>query len=353
MTKFYIRVDANDNIGIGHMMRCLSIAKAMRERGVELTFFVADKKSAAMVAEAGFGYVCLNSDYDLLDVESDKLLQIMRERCADRLLIDSYYVTETYLQKIREVAHVAYIDDINKFIYPCDLLINYNIYAGELDYEKRYREAGLSTRFALGLSYMPLREEYRSIKPVPHERLRVLVTTGATDDRNILGHLIEKVTALHMNRDMDFLLIIGRYNHNREALLSRFGNTPGIHLIDPQNTLADLISECDMAVTAGGTTVYELCAGGLPAVMLTLADNQMRAAKAFEERGIIPYAGDVREDMDGVIDRITKKLQGYRDAELRSEVSARMKEVVDGCGADRLADILIREFEIDSERHNA
>ena len=117
MTKFYIRVDANDNIGIGHMMRCLSIAKAMRRRGVELTFFVADKKSAAMVAEAGFGYVCLNSDYDLLDVESDKLLQIMRERCADRLLIDSYYVTETYLQKIREVAHVAYIDDINKFIY--------------------------------------------------------------------------------------------------------------------------------------------------------------------------------------------------------------------------------------------
>ena len=64
MTKFYIRVDANDNIGIGHMMRCLSIAKAMRRRGVELTFFVADKKSAAMVAEAGFGYVCLNSDYD-------------------------------------------------------------------------------------------------------------------------------------------------------------------------------------------------------------------------------------------------------------------------------------------------
>ena len=55
MTKFYIRVDANDNIGIGHMMRCLSIAKAMRRRGVELTFFVADKKSAAMVAEAGFG----------------------------------------------------------------------------------------------------------------------------------------------------------------------------------------------------------------------------------------------------------------------------------------------------------
>ena len=60
----YIRADANDKIGIGHMMRCFSIAQALRKRGTEATFFVADRSSAKMAAEAGFGYVCLNSDYD-------------------------------------------------------------------------------------------------------------------------------------------------------------------------------------------------------------------------------------------------------------------------------------------------
>ncbi len=135
----YIRADANDKIGIGHMMRCFSIAQALRKRGTEATFFVADRSSfvadrssAKMAAEAGFGYVCLNSDYDHLDLEADRLLQHMRERSVDHLLVDSYFVTESYMNRIREPACLAYIDDVNRFVYPCDLLINYNIYAENL-----------------------------------------------------------------------------------------------------------------------------------------------------------------------------------------------------------------------------
>ena len=339
---YYIRVDANDNIGIGHMMRCLSIARAMRRRKVELTFFVADKASAAMVAEAGFGYVCLNSDYDYLDVESDKLLQKMRERRAENLLVDSYYVTESYLRKIREVANVTYIDDINRFIYPCDLLINYNIYADQLSYEERYRKAGLETEFALGPSYMPLRDEYLHIQPKAHEGFRVLVTTGATDSMDILGHLLGKALEQKLNESVEFVCIVGRYNHNRQALRDAFGSIPNITLLDPQETLADLIAECDMAVTAGGTTVYEMCAGGLPSVMLTLADNQMRAARTFAERNIIPYAGDVRTDMDGTILRILDRIRECRDdCGLLEGMRAGMRRVVDGKGAERLAELLI------------
>ncbi len=99
----YIRADANDKIGIGHMMRCFSIAQALRKRGTEATFFVADRSSAKMAAEAGFGYVCLNSDYDHLDLEADRLLQHMRERSVDHLLVDSYFVTESYMNRIREL----------------------------------------------------------------------------------------------------------------------------------------------------------------------------------------------------------------------------------------------------------
>ena len=344
---YFIRVDANDQIGIGHMMRCLCIAGALRRQGCEATFFVADKQSAALVADAGFGYVCLHSDYDHLDVESDKLLQLMRERRADNLLVDSYFVTESYLRKIRSVANVAYIDDINRFIYPCDLLIDYNIYAEELDYPGRYRAAGLDTQFALGLEYMPLRESYLHIDKKPHDGLRVLITTGATDSMDVIGHLLEQAAADGLTQQMEFIAIVGQYNHNRESLHARFGSTPGIHLIDPQKDLVDLIAGCDMAVTAGGTTVYELCAGGLPAVLVTLADNQMRAAKAFSGQGIIPYAGDVREDMEGTIRNIVARLRAYaEDPSLRAAAADRMRQVVDGHGADRIAKLLM-------ELHNA
>ncbi len=341
-TRYYFRVDANDRIGIGHMMRCFSIAKALRQKGCEATFFVADRTSARLAAEHGYGYVCLNSDYDHLDVEADMLIEIMRERGVDNLLVDSYFVTESYLKKIRTVANVVYMDDINKFIYPCDLLIDYNIYAEELDYERRYREAGLSTKFALGLSYMPLREEYLQIRRHPHEGLRMFITTGATDSYDVLGHLLEAMTAQHLEQDIAITGVIGQYNHNRDSLLQRFGGNSRIHLIDPQSTLSELIAQSDFAVTAGGTTVYELCAGGLPSVMVTLADNQMRAAREFDRRGIIPYAGDVRTNQEQTIESVIRHIRRLsEDAGLREQTSAKMRTVVDGRGAERIAQLLL------------
>lgn len=353
--SYYFRVDANDNIGIGHMMRCLSIAKAMRRLGQEATFFVADRNSAAIAAQNGFGYYCLNTDYDHLDVEADRFIQIIRDRDAANLLVDSYYVTENYLNKIREVTNLTYIDDINRFIYPCSLLINYNIYAESLDYERRYRAAGLDTEFALGLSYMPLRDEYRNLQQKPHEGIRILITTGATDKFNVLGHILDRLIGTGIipeesspeNRPaVTVTAIVGQYNHHREKLFEKFGSNPHIHLLDPQPTLADLIAESDIAVTAGGTTVYELCAGGLASVMLTIADNQMRAAKEFSAREIIPYAGDVRYDIDGVTERAVEQIRQYMDQpELRSAVGQKMRTVVDGRGADRLAELLVTRMQ--------
>lgn len=341
---YYIRVDANDQIGIGHMMRCLSIARALRKQRSEATFFVADRISAKMVAEAGYGYICLHSDYDHLEVEADRLLQIMREKGADNLLVDSYFVTPNYLKAIREVANVTYIDDIDKFIYPCDLLINYNIYAHNLEYERRYREAGLNTQFALGLDYMPLREEYLDIQPAPHEGMRLLVTTGATDHLNVLAHLLREIRMADMNEQLEIYAIVGRYNENREDLYAEFGEMKNVHLLEPQKDLVQLMRDCDMAVTAGGTTVYELCAGGIPSVMLTIADNQMRAAKEFSGRGIIPYAGDVRTDMCGTMINVLGELRKYmEDPALRAETTRKMKQVVDGRGADRLARLLLQK----------
>lgn len=359
--SYYFRVDANDNIGIGHMMRCLSIARAMRRRGQEATFFVADRNSAAMAAQNGFGYYCLNTDYDHLDVEADRFIQIIRDRDAANLLVDSYYVTENYLNKIREVTNLTYIDDINRFIYPCSLLINYNIYAESLDYERRYREAGLDTEFALGLSYMPLRDEYRDLQKKPHEGIRILITTGATDKFNVLGHILDTMmqrglisgteTAGPAGRSsqengLEVAAVVGQYNHHRDALFARFGGNPQIHLLDPQPTLADLISESDIAVTAGGTTVYELCAGGLASVMLTIADNQMRAAKAFAAKGLIPYAGDVRYDINGVAEKAVDQITEYINHPAgRQAAGEKMRSVVDGRGADRLAELLISRMQ--------
>ncbi len=163
---------------------------------------------------------------------------------------------------------------------------------------------------------MPLRPAYVNLVRKPHDGIRILVTTGATDSLDVLGNFLSAFLEKGLNSRAEVYAIVGRYNHNREALRKRFGQIRAIHLLDPQPDLAELIASCDIAVTAGGTTVYELCAGGIPSVMLTIADNQRMAA----EDEILRYLEDPKQ---------------------RAAASDRLRTVVDGGGADRIAERLL------------
>ncbi|MBQ8878073.1 MAG: hypothetical protein IJ029_05040, partial [Lachnospiraceae bacterium] len=73
--------------------------------------------------------------------------------------------------------------------------------------------------------------------------------------------------------------------------------------------MAALMSTCDLAVSAAGTTLYELCALGVPAISFTMADNQLVAAKAFDEAGAIPCAGDIRREKAQVMNKVFDFIQ--------------------------------------------
>lgn len=96
-----------------------------------------------------------------------------------------------------------------------------------------------------------------------------------------------------------------------------------------------------MAVTAGGSTVYELMACGTPAVVYTLADNQFDIARTVSEMNLIPWAGDVRKEIIECCRSIVSVINDYvEDFERRKLVSRRMQELVDGFGSRRLVSLL-------------
>jgi spore coat polysaccharide biosynthesis predicted glycosyltransferase SpsG len=104
------------------------------------------------------------------------------------------------------------------------------------------------------------------------------------------------------------------------------------------------MDNADFLVSAGGTTLYELCAVGTPAVSYSIADNQLDNVKMFHENGIIDYAGDVR--YDDVVKNILKYLELYCDNEvLRRDRSKKMQKLIDGKGAGRIAEFL-REYKV-------
>ena len=324
-----IRADANETIGAGHVMRCLSVARALADSGETVRFVTADHKADGMIRRGGFESLCLDSDWRALEAEG--LEEVIRAARPDRLLIDSYQVTEAYMRAVSALVPTAYLDDLNRETWKTDLLINYNIFADGWDYSG-YKVSG--TRVLTGPECAPLRKEFRGLGPHRcRETKDVLVSTGGSDPLGLAEQIEKEICP--GNPEIRFHFVIGALNPNLEKLRKAAGGNVILHV--NEQWMAALMTECDMAVSAAGSTLYELCAAGTPTVTYTMADNQMPAAEAFAKRGLMLNAGDCRNKA-GFIGQLEECIrQLARDREKRESFSAGMQKVVDGKGAERIA----------------
>ncbi len=340
--KRFIRADANEKIGTGHVMRCLSIAEECRRRGEEVIFIIADDCPRSMVEQHGFSAICLDSVWNDMETEISSLIKVIKDETISVLLIDSYFVTEFYLKEIGRHTKVVYIDDLNQFIYPVDMLVNSNVYAKALGYEERYRKAGLDTKFILGCEYVPLRTEFSySNRKIKESVSEILITSGGTDPYDVIGGILESFAEELWFDTMVYHVILGCYNKNKRKLEERWKDFPNVILLYGVKDMAGQMDQCDIAITAGGTTTYELCASGIPSIIYTLADNQLGVAREMSRLGVIPWAGDIRSNRQGCLQMIKIYVEKFRESlKIRQNVSTKMQRLVDGSGCMRFVDSL-------------
>lgn len=360
MSAIYFRTDGNEEIATGHIMRCLSIARACAAFQADVYFLVSDEKSVSVLRERftcpnEFPIQCLHGNYKNLDAElptlQSILLQAKEKYSADSLwlFIDSYFVTETYLSTLQTLCKTAYLDDLLAFDYPVDFIINYDIH--DTDREPScYRKA---SHKLIGASYTPLREQFQNVSyQVKPKTEHILISTGGTDTYNVAGELLHKIFTDVTNSvpgnaslcQYHYHIITSRLNSHFEELEQLASQYPAIHIHENVQDMAALMQSCDAAVSAGGTTLYELCAIGVPAVSFAFADNQLNAVKAFSMCKIIPYAGDVRLSLPDVTDTMIRFLQeSIHDYERRQNISKRMRALIDGNGSARIAAALFSD----------
>ena len=341
----YFRTDGNSHIATGHLVRCLSIADACFSLGMKVCFLVSDQESKALLQS--FDPACRfpvrileTASYDDLEKELPELLSILSDS-RQFFFLDSYYVTEHYLSAVRTAAKVAYLDDLQLFDYPADLLINYDVIpeSRSASYQAAYQNAA---RTLLGASYTPLRAQFTDLQPYCRDRVsNILVTTGGSDPYHFCLKLIEvfrESSSLHL---CQLHVVVGRLSEDKDRLYKLTDELPFLQLHENVSDMASLMASCDLAVSAAGTTLYELCAAGVPSVSFCLADNQLTAARAFDEAGAIPCAGDIRCNCDEVLVKImnfvTDMLGNFQK---RLTAQATMRQLVDGKGAMRIAKAL-------------
>ena len=376
-----IRADANSKIGMGHVMRCLSVADALLKRGEEVLFVTADDTPVPLLTKKGIPYCVLHTDYADMEAELPELWEVLRElpqgaespdaalaQKNTSILVDSYYVTEKYLAALKKRITTIYMDDIYAFSYPVDMLINYNIYGEEMGYEKD--AAFAETKLLLGTEYVPLREEFsagagyaqsrkelsaetENVTPA-EDRLHqtaeqgrtadggILITTGGSDSFNLAGQLLMEAMKYDALKEKEYHVVSGSLNPHIGELQALAQKHENIHIHCNVTNMAELMAESEVALSAGGSTLYELCAVGVPVIAFSFAENQERLVQTFVKRGIAQYGGNYRTDGNKMIQNTIAGLETLlEDKNLRTEYRKKARTLVDGKGADRIAEAII------------
>ncbi len=343
-------------------MRCITIAKAIRELGEKATFFFADQESLRLyqnnASSDEFDVVVLDSDWRDMDGEADKLKTELRNRNIQTLLVDSYSVTRDYFEKLRSVCRIAYMDDLHKDEYPVNFLINYSGYSNEMGYEEAYKELkGFNdekTRLCLGLQYAPLREQfYKLVIDTDNEkyfedknRLHVLVSTGGADMCGMLLPILDMLENSPLGSRALWHIVVGDYVDNPDEIIGRAEANPNVVVHRSVRNMAYLMKNSNAAVMAGGTMLTECAACGLPTVFYQVADNQKYNVQYWGKTEGMVFAGDVSKETakPGVIGVIEQSLMDWLDEPQKLlTMSHNLQGITDGKGAIRIAKALIGE----------
>ena len=310
-----------------------------------MTFIVAEPVSLKLPQEAGFPVDCLNRPFDAFDSEVPAIKEKLKElgiydRADAVYLVDSYFVPDTYLQAMSELVRTAYIDDLHERIWTVDTLICYGMYAENYDYAKEYPRAQL----LLGETYMPMNRIYRDLpEHVIHNDLKeVLVVSGGTDPVHFLPQFLELVAEQDAWKGIHFTLIAGALDPDLPELKQRAEALGNVTISGPIPNLKETLQNSDLAITAAGTTLYELAATGTPGICYALADNQIPNAEAFAKRELFLFAGYIH--IDGFSkETLQAQLEQMRDVSFRKKMSQRLQKLTDGRGAERIAQKLLAE----------
>lgn len=339
MCMIGIRVDANDTIAMGHLMRCMSIARQLNRNDV--IFIVSDECAKDILDKNEFSSICMDNDYTHKEDELDELIDIIKDNNIDRLLIDSYEITLKYFEDIGKYTRIIYIDDINKFKYPVDVIINYT-YNADMSLYDKWNYNDKSVEFYLGSKYVPLRSEFAEDRiDIKNKVESIFITTGGTDNYSIVLKLLERMK-LGKFDNIKKNIVIGNFYKDRDILdeIANADNTISVYQNIPN--ICEIMRKSDVAISAGGTTLAELCACGLPTICFAMADNQLSGTRAYSSDGVMLYAGDIRENTDAIVDNIIEQIE-YLDNNynIRAEMGYSAKKIIDGKGAERIAKSII------------
>lgn len=334
-----MRADASAQIGMGHVVRCLTLAAALRERGVTVLFVCKEHPGhlCKMIEAQKFTVFRLPVLGDQWEADARQTIEVIAAASvkAEWIVVDHYALDERWERELRPHAErIMVIDDLADRGHDCDLLLDQNLVAHlHTRYEDRVPpHCGL----LLGPEYAILQATYEELHdrspPRSGSLRRILVFFGAADNENLTGRTVAAFLALGRS-DVELDVVVMPSASWRHRILEQAAGHDNIHIHSELPTLAPLMLKADLAVGAGGTTSWERLCVGLPALVVTLAANQQLVAQGLSEAGLVRWLGHSdKVDQQALMAALERVLREGLD----EHWSLRCLSAVDGKGARRV-----------------
>ncbi len=334
------RTDASVRMGTGHVMRCLALAQAWQDAGGRAVFAMAEATPAIQARLGGQSCEIIGVTHPAGSMaDSHQLSAYAVERNADWVVVDGYQFGSEYQRRLKEAgARVLFLDDYGHCEhYFADLVLNQNAGFDESIYQ--HREA--YTRLLLGPSYCLLRREFsvwrnwkRELAPTCSH---LLVLMGGSDPDNLSARVIQSLR-LAETEGIGTTIVVGGSSPHFSALeeeAARSGQK--ITVLRDAADMPGLMAAADVAVSAAGSTCWELCLLGLPALLIDVAANQTALARELDRQGCAIHVGNHQFTSETLASKLRQLVNSF---ELRMSLSQRARRLVDGAGASRVVDAL-------------
>ncbi|MDK9557271.1 UDP-2,4-diacetamido-2,4,6-trideoxy-beta-L-altropyranose hydrolase [Marinobacter sp. M216] len=359
--RVVFRVDASLEIGSGHVMRCLTLAAALAEKGARCTFVMRELPGSLAVMVGGRGHeVRMLPEREAPNSESlpghagwlrtdwetdaaDTIAEI-RDARPDWLVVDHYALDARWEQALADSAEsLLVIDDLADRPHVCDVLLDQNLGRSQSDYD------GLLPTDAgqlIGPRYALLRPEFAQKRARSLARRRsgdvktILVSMGGVDSENVTGDVLRALDSVEELASCHVTVVMGGGSPHAEEIS---GLVQRMHLrarvMVNVGDMASLMSDADLAIGAAGGTAWERCCLGLPSLLIVMAANQKPGTDALDRAGAALAIGDRRH--------ISKTLAGavgslLDPVELRA-MSDRAASLCDGEGVRRVVAQMLGE----------
>lgn len=354
------RTDASLEIGTGHVMRCLTLALGLLEKGASVSFLCREHDGNLIDLIRSYGFVVHalpllpQSDYteeNPLDPAHAVWLgchwQVDVEHCdafvndpVDWIIIDHYALDYRWEKAMRhKCQNMMCIDDLADRVHECDLLLDQNLGRTESDYVDFVSS---ETKLLLGPYYALLRQEFAawretSLKARMQPQLRhLMITMGGVDNDNVTGVILNTVDKAQLIDLERITVILGPHApwlDNVRELASEL--SASVTLLSSVNNMAELMAQCDLAIGAGGTTTWERCSLGIPTVLISLAENQNYISREVGKAGAAILC-----DVQDVEHKLGNILRAISEPYCLQQLSWNASQITDGRGMQSVRQLL-------------